>query len=108
VGSIAGVVVRFVESESGALTVLEIESTHDADLIVEVRRVLYAIGVNVQRVELRPGTARLIGRLHLSDQAGVPIDEDRRLTIQDRVLQVVLAEPHKTQPPGATGASMIS
>jgi hypothetical protein len=97
----AGFGVRFVESDAGALTVLEILSSGDADLFGQVSRALYAVGVDVERLEMRSEGTGLVGRLHLSNRAGTQLDDERRLVIQDRVLQVVLAQPHKTCPPEA-------
>jgi hypothetical protein len=101
IGTADGVVVRFVESEAGTLTVLEIECERDADVFGDVRRALHSVGVDVSRMELRPGGPVVVGQLHLSDATGTPLDDERRLLIQDRVLQVVLAQPHKTYPPPA-------
>ena len=104
IGTTERVSVRFVDADDGALSVLEIENPRERDVFGDVRRELHAAGVEVMSIEVRLDQQRLIGRLHLRGFDGAPIDQQRHLEIQDRVLQAVLSDPwdNNTPVPKAT------
>ena len=106
IGSADRVSVRFVDADDGALSILEIENPHEHEVFGDVRRELHEAGVEVVNMEMRVDQQRLIGRFHLRGCNGGPLDQERHLEIQDKVLQVVLAEP----PPSSKrmGASKAS
>ena len=95
-GAADAIRVRFVDSSDGALSVLEIENPLHRQVFSEVRGALLGIGVEVVSIEVRVDQERLLGRLHLSECDGGPIDQARHLEIQDKVFQVVLSRPEKT------------
>jgi hypothetical protein len=99
VGTTDDVSVRFVDSEDGALSVLEIENPRDHQVFGEVRNTLRAAGVEVVSFEVRVEQDVLRGRLRLTDSGGAPLDQQRHLEIQDRVLNVALARTAPTSDP---------
>jgi len=99
VGTAENVSVRFVDSDDGALSVLEIENPRDHTVFSEVRSTLHAAGIDVVSFEVRVEQDALRGRLKLTNSSGGPLDPESHLDIQARVLQVVLAQPRSTRPP---------
>jgi UTP:GlnB (protein PII) uridylyltransferase len=95
-GATDGIRVRFVDSSDGALSVLEIENPVHRQVFSEVRGALLGIGVEVVNIEVRVDQQRMLGRFHLSECDGAPVDRERHLQIQDKILQVVLTQPEQT------------
>jgi UTP:GlnB (protein PII) uridylyltransferase len=100
IGAAESVRVRFVDSDDGALTVLEIENPREQQVIGEVRHALHAAGVEVQSVEIRVDQERAVGRLRVTESDGSPLGPERHLQIQDKVLKVVLGWPLKARDRG--------
>jgi UTP:GlnB (protein PII) uridylyltransferase len=99
IGASDSVRVRFVDSDDGALSVLEIENPREQQVISEVRHALHRAGVEVQSVEIRVDRERAVGRIRVTESDGSPLGPERHLQIQDQVLKVVLGWPLKPREP---------
>lgn len=88
--------VRFVESESGVLSLLEIESTRRRALFPKVAALMFALRVQIVRAESRVLRRSRVERLSLVELDGAPISARRRLEIQTEILATVDAT---TTPP---------
>jgi UTP:GlnB (protein PII) uridylyltransferase len=107
IGTADDVRVRFVDSDDGALSILEIENPREHEVFADVRQVLHQVGVQVVNIEVRADEERMVGRLHLTELDGSPIASERHLDIQEQVLQVVLGQAtlHSTKPPPVESAA---
>ena len=83
--------VRFLESESGVLSLLEIASTRRRALFPKVAAAMFALRVQIVRAESRVHSGRRIERLCLVELDGAPISARRRLEIQTEILATVEA-----------------
>ena len=97
IGASDSVRIRFVDSDDGALSVLEIENPREQQVIGEVRHALHLAGVEVQSVEIRVDQERTVGRIRVTESDGSPLGPERHLQIQDQVLKVVLGWPLKSR-----------
>jgi hypothetical protein len=85
--------VRFVESESGVLSLLEIESSRRRALFPKVAAALFALRVQIVRAESRVRRGFRIERLALVELDGAPIGTRRRLQIQTEILASIDSSP---------------
>ena len=81
--------VRFVESDDGALSVLEIETDDRSGLLLALSRALFQQRVQIEQSEVKTQGARVRDRFHIVELDGSPISDERRLKIQVAVLGAV-------------------
>ncbi|MFO0568812.1 MAG: hypothetical protein U0263_24330 [Polyangiaceae bacterium] len=85
--------VRFVESGSGVLSLLEVEAASGRGLFARVARALYAERVQIVRAESRVAAGLRQERFWVVELDGGPVRPHRRLQIQVEVLASVEGEP---------------
>jgi [protein-PII] uridylyltransferase len=88
-----GTTVRFLEDESGALTVLEVETDDRSGLLWTITRALYRQNVQIVGSKIRTEASRVYDRFTIVELDGSLISGERRLTIQVEVMSAV-AHPH--------------
>ena len=81
--------VRFVESGSGVLSLLEVEGGKGRGLFARVTRALYAERIQIVRVESRLSAGVRQERFWVVEHDGGPIRPHRRLQVQVEVLASV-------------------
>lgn len=81
--------VRFVESESGVLSLLEIETTRRRALFPKIAAALFVLRVQIVRAESRVSRCSRVERLAVVELDGAPIGERRRLAIQSEILSAI-------------------
>lgn len=85
--------VRFVESGSGVLSLLEVESDRGRGLFGRIVASLFSMRIQLVRAESKLRAGRRLERLWVVELDGGPIREKRRLEIQDAVLRALEADP---------------
>jgi hypothetical protein len=86
-------VVRFVESGSGVLSLLEVETERGRGLFGRVSAALFLMRIQLVRAESKLERGRRVERLWLVEFDGAPIRPNRRLAIQDEVMRAVESGP---------------
>lgn len=86
-------VVRFVESGSGILSLLEVETDRGRGLFGRVSAALFSMRIQLVRAESKLERGRRVERLWLVEFDGAPIRPNHRLTIQDKVMRAVESGP---------------
>ena len=81
--------VRFVEAESGFLSLLEIETPRRRTVFQRVVEALFALRLQIVRAESRETGPRRVERLWLVEFDGAPIRAGRRLAVQVEILRAV-------------------
>jgi [protein-PII] uridylyltransferase len=89
-------VVRFIESEAGALATLEVETDDRSGLLLALARALFEQRVQIVESEVKTLGSRVSDRFRIVELDGRPIGDARRLEIQVAVLSAV-------QPGASTG-----
>lgn len=82
-------IVRFLESESGALTTLEVETYDRSGLLLALARALYEQRVQIVGSQVKTIGDRVRDRFHIEEVDHTPIGPARRLEIQVAVLSAV-------------------
>jgi [protein-PII] uridylyltransferase len=78
--------VRFLEDKTGALTVLEVETSDRSGLLWALTRALYQENVQITASKISTVNGRVHDRFVLSELDGTSIGAERRLVIQVAVL----------------------
>ncbi len=86
-------VVRFVESGSGILSLLEVETDRGRGLFGRVSAALFSMRIQLVRAESKLERGRRVERLWLVEFDGAPIRPNRRLAVQDEVMRAVESGP---------------
>jgi len=73
--------VRFVE-QSGVLSVVELRTQDQPQLLAALSEILFRERVQVVRFESKVRGRRMLGRLTIVEHDGAPIDAKRRLQVQ--------------------------
>lgn len=81
--------VRFVESQDGALTVLEVETRDRSGLLSALASALFEKDVQIVEAQVRTRNGEVHDRFSVVELDGSPIDSSRRLDIQVAVLTAV-------------------
>lgn len=81
--------VRFVESESGVLSLLEVETSRRRALFPKIAASLFVLRVQIVRAESRVSRGSRVERLSVVELDGAPISARRRLEIQDEILATI-------------------
>lgn len=82
-------IVRFIESEAGDLSTLEVETGDRSGLLLALSNALYALAVQIVGSEVRTKGARVFDRFQITELDGSPIGAERRLAIQVAVISAV-------------------
>lgn len=81
--------VRFVESDSGVLSLLEVETSRQKALFPKIAASLFMLRVQIVRAESRLSRGSRVERLSVVELDGAPITPRRRLQIQDEILSAI-------------------
>ncbi len=81
--------VRFVESGSGVLSLLEVECERGLGLFGRIAAQLFLMRIQLVRAESRLRNGRRLERLWVVEFDGAPIRPSRRLEIQDEILRAI-------------------
>jgi len=84
--------VRFVESGSGVLSLLEVECERGRGLFGRITAALFLLRIQMVRAESKLCDGRRLERLWVVEFDGAPIRPRRRLEIQDEVLRALELE----------------
>lgn len=84
--------VRFLEDESGSLTVLEVETNDRSGLLWALTRALHRESVQIVSSKIKTSGGRVQDRFVICETNGSPIRPERRLVIQVAVLTAL--SPH--------------
>lgn len=85
----SGTAVRFVEDTSGALCVLEVETSDRFGLLWDISRALSACDLLILASDIHTQGNRVTDRFTVIEKSEVPISDDRRLEIQTAVLSAL-------------------
>jgi UTP:GlnB (protein PII) uridylyltransferase len=88
-GGMSSTKVRFVESESGVLSLLEIETSRRRALFPKIAAALFVLRVQIVRAESRVSRGARVERLSVVELDGAPISTRRRLEIQNEILTAI-------------------
>lgn len=82
-------VVRFVESGSGVLSLLEVECDRGRGLFGRIAAQLFLMRIQLVRAESKLQGGRRLERLWVVEFDGAPIRPERRLEVQHEVLRAI-------------------
>lgn len=81
--------VRFIESDDGTFTTLEVETDDRSGLLQALASALFAARVTINSSQVRTNGQRVYDRFKIVEVDGTPISRERRLEIQVAVLGAV-------------------
>ncbi len=81
--------VRFLESEAGDLSTLEVETDDRSGLLLSLAQALFEQSVQIVQSEVKTVEQRVFDRFHITELDGKPIGAGRRLEIQVAVLSAI-------------------
>lgn len=81
--------VRFIESDDGTFTTLEVETDDRSGLLQALASALFAARVTINSSQVRTNGQRVYDRFKIVEIDGTPISRERRLEIQVAVLGAV-------------------
>ncbi|HEY6724745.1 MAG TPA: hypothetical protein VI197_11980 [Polyangiaceae bacterium] len=81
--------VRFIESDDGTFTTLEVETDDRSGLLQALASALFAARVQINSSQVRTNGQRVYDRFKIVEVDGSPISRERRLEIQVAVLGAV-------------------
>ena len=81
--------VRFIESDDGTFTTLEVETDDRSGLLQALASALFAARVQINSSQVRTNGQRVYDRFKIVEVDGTPISRERRLEIQVAVLGAV-------------------
>jgi len=81
--------VRFVESDDGIFTTLEVETDDRSGLLQSLASALYRARVQINSSQVRTNGQRVYDRFKIVEVDGSPISPERRLEIQVAVLSAI-------------------
>ena len=81
--------VRFIESDDGTFTTLEVETDDRSGLLQALASALFAARVTINSSQVRTNGQRVYDRFKIVEVDGSPISRERRLEIQVAVLGAV-------------------
>jgi [protein-PII] uridylyltransferase len=81
--------VRFLESDDGTFTTLEVETDDRSGLLQALASALFAARVQINSSQVRTNGQRVYDRFKIVEVDGTPISRERRLEIQVAVLGAV-------------------
>ena len=87
--------VRFIESDTGQFSTLEVETDDHSGLLQTLAGALFKAGVQINSSQIRTDGKRVFDRFNILELDGSPIGPERRLEIQVAVLGAI--EPGSSQ-----------
>lgn len=87
--------VRFIESDTGQFSTLEVETDDHSGLLQTLAGALFQAGVQINSSQIRTDGARVFDRFNILELDGSPIGPKRRLEIQVAVLGAIDPGPAK-------------
>lgn len=88
--------VRFIESDTGQFSTLEVETDDHSGLLQTLASALFQAGVQINSSQIRTDGTRVFDRFNILELDGSPVSQARRLEIQVAVLGAIepaLGEP---------------
>lgn len=102
--AVAGLRIRFVDDDEGALTVLELEVSRAEPVVADVHQALFAIGVQISGLSVAVGADSVVERMQLSEADGSRLAAERHLEVQTAVMEVVQRRLVESVRPGLVSA----
>jgi UTP:GlnB (protein PII) uridylyltransferase len=82
-------VVRFIESQDGVFSTLEVETGDRSGLLLALAQALFQQRVQIVGSQVKTTGTRVFDRFHIVEFDGSPISSARRLDIQVAVISAV-------------------
>jgi UTP:GlnB (protein PII) uridylyltransferase len=81
--------VRFIESDAGQFSTLEVETDDHSGLLQTLASALFQARVQINSSQIRTDGTRVFDRFNILELEGSPISPERRLKIQVAVLGAI-------------------